>query len=189
MNSFEITLHLPSGFRMAALLIGLISIATSASVALWVSRRKIGSQELENQLNRKLEELKVLASTYDTLLLEKRLVEYKKLWALLEKTSSQRILTLKEYDPALLSDALTSWYYQDGGMLMSEGARNAFFKSRASLDDMKSKGFDEGRLQNTWNAFSCLRTELCKDMQSRRDLKIKENDEHLDPKIKTDLSQ
>lgn len=90
MHSFEVTLQLPPGLRAAALVISLISLVASAGVAIWVARKEvrvrslindqtIESRRLEKELDRKLEELKVWASSYDTPLLEKRLVEYKKL--------------------------------------------------------------------------------------------------------------
>ena len=108
-------------------------------------------------------------AAYDVKILEQRLVEYRKLWKLTSQTSRRKIASFDENAGDVLADKLTNWYYDDGGMFLSERARDAFFEARASLQPEK---VGASRLQN-WqdqvvNTFSSLRTALCDDVASRR---------------------
>jgi len=120
-------------------------------------------------VDRLVEDRKLWVSAYDTKLLEQRLEEYKKLWKLTEPTSLRYIADLDFAGASLLAQKLTSWYYSDGGMLLSGDARESFFAAREPLDALP----DNKERMVEWRAvivsrFSILRTSLCKDMNSRR---------------------
>lgn len=103
---------------------------------------------------------------YDVKVLEQRLIEYRKLWKLTSATSRRHIASLGASAAGGLTDKMTNWYYEDGGMFLSEGARDAFFAARASLE-----GHDVGQpsgQQRVVRSFSFLRTALCEDVASRR---------------------
>ncbi len=110
-------------------------------------------------IDRIVEQQKMWVSAYDTKFLEVRLEEYKKLWKLTKITSHLHIKNLDSTKTLTLADNMTNWYYDDGGMVLSEDARNAFFKARNSLDTSHD---------NISICFSLLRTALCEDMNSRR---------------------
>ncbi len=119
-------------------------------------------------VDRWIEDRKLWVSAYDTKLLEQRLVEYKKLWKLTQPTSRRHVAELDRAGARRLAGALTSWYYADGGMVMSEVTRDAFFAARESLDVLERDPDSEGLRQQVVERFSMLRTALCEDMNSRR---------------------
>jgi len=119
-------------------------------------------------IDRLVEDRKLWVSTYDTKLLEERLVEYKKLWKLTEPTSRRNIHDLDVDSASLLLRDLTSWYYTDGGMVLSGQARDAFFTARGSLELPEDEQHVVQWQDKIVLRFSALRTSLCEDMNSRR---------------------
>ncbi len=115
-------------------------------------------------LDRLIEDRKLFVSAYDTRLLDQRLVEYKKLWKLTEPTSRIHIENLDSAKASSLAGDMTSWYYTDGGMLLSADARNTFFVARATLD----ADISEEWRKSVVDVFSNLRTAITEDMNSRR---------------------
>lgn len=103
-------------------------------------------------------------AAYDVKILEQRLLEYRKLWKLTEQISQRRVSTLDGPAAAALSERLTLWYYNDGGMFLSASARDSFLKARAALDHLAGGGDH----QHVVGSFSSLRTSLCRDVASRR---------------------
>lgn len=118
-------------------------------------------------VDRMIEDRKLWVSAYDTKLLEQRLAEYKKLWKLTQPASRRHVAQLDVNAAAQLAKELTSWYYSDGGMVLSEDARDAFFAARESLD-LTERDTGTKRLEQVVARFSMLRTALCEDMNSRR---------------------
>ena len=136
---------------------GLISGAIAAMVTLKAKR-----------IDQIVETAKLWVGAYETKLLEQRLVEYKKLWKLTHQTSRRLIAKLDLSGAQTLADRLTSWYYDDGGIVLSEEARTAFFSARRSLEPSgDDKASDQWRA-TVVEAFSTLRKALCEDMNSRR---------------------
>jgi hypothetical protein len=132
----------------------------SGLFAAWTSVRSKRQDRLE-------ERLKLQVTTYDTVLLEQRLKDYRDLWSLTEPTSRRHVGALDRGSQEALAERLTHWYYSGGGMVLSGEARTAFFRARDSL------GLDSETSLNSWReivigAFSKLRTAMCEDIDSRR---------------------
>lgn len=130
---------------------GLIGGAVTAVVAV---RNK--------SVDRTIERDRLWAASYEKTLLEQRLVDYKRLWALTQPTSQRLIAFMTPEVASDLSKALTSWYYEAGGILLSAGARDAFFQARQSLD-----AYGKDKATNASRKFSELRSALCTDLNSR----------------------
>jgi hypothetical protein len=142
-----------------AAIVGAVGGVVSGVIAALVTLRTKG-------LDRLIEERKLWVTAYDTKLLEQRLLEYKKLWKLTEASSRRYVAQLDIPTAAALAKDLTSWYYADGGMILSEDARDKFFDARRTLEPRGQPG--GGWHNDIVKAFSALRTALCEDMNSRR---------------------
>jgi hypothetical protein len=137
------------------------AVLISGGMSAWVTIKA-------KRFDRALEELKQLASTYDVKLLEERLIEYRKLWELSGRTSRRRIATLTFQQARDLADAITDWYYNEGGIVLSENAKGSFFSARNSLESP-----ERDRLGDQWRAavvdrFSALRKFLREDLNAQR---------------------
>lgn len=119
-------------------------------------------------VDRLIEERKLWVGSYDIKLLEQRLVEYKKLWKWTESTSRRYVRALDFLKARSLAEDLTSWYYTDGGIVLSEDARNAFFSARDILESPERETLGDKWHSQIVSRFSELRTALCEDMNSRR---------------------
>jgi hypothetical protein len=122
------------------------------------------SASASKRADKEIEATKLWVTAYEKTLLEARLPDYKALWASTEPTSRRHIESLDERTADLLMDELTRWYYQQGGLLLTSNARNAFFHARESLSYFKN---DREHLGRIVGAFSALRTALCEDLNSR----------------------
>jgi hypothetical protein len=122
-----------------------------------------------------VEDRKLWVTAYDTTLLKERLLEYRKLWKLTEKTSRRYVGQLDFQEADTLAKSLTDWYYSDGGIVLSGDARARFFQARDTLEGQRAN------LGSGWHAkvieqFSALRTALCEDLNSRRGPTLRESD-------------
>ena len=102
--------------EVIAALVGAIGGLVSGVVGALATLRAKG-------VDRLVEDRKLWVGAYDTKLLEQRLAEYKKLWKLTQATSRRHIAELNAAKAGSLAADLTSWYYADGGMVLSEDAR------------------------------------------------------------------
>ena len=168
--------------EVVAAILGALGGAASGAVAAWATIKA-------KHLDKVVEEIKLWVSAYDTKLLEQRLVDYRKLWKLTENTSRRRISKLDPKGATSLAEALTDWYYREGGIVLSEEAREKFFTARAALESPEREG-----LGNRWHSeivirFSRLRTALCEDMNSRRGPTLRsseEKDAELDARVESE---
>lgn len=114
------------------------------------------------------------ASTIDTDLRSHRIEVYTELWrktGQLPKWPRNAELTYPELSE--LTRALSRWYFDRGGMYLSEGARQAYGDVQESLDSVLSLGKD-GKVtpedyEQVRERCSALRSELTKDLLSRRE--------------------
>lgn len=112
--------------------------------------------------------MKLWVGAYESKLLEARLHDYRKLWKLTQPTSRRYIDALSDKSATALAEGLTNWYYCDGGIILSEDARDRFFAARESLESPKQRQQINRWHTDVVDAFSALRTALCEDMNSRR---------------------
>jgi hypothetical protein len=121
-----------------------------------------------------------LEAKYDTDLRDRRLKVYAELWKLLEP--------LAKYSPpgpvtprvlGQLSRALRSWYFDTGGLYLSEPARDAYFALQGALVAAVGTGEAEIDVELDPDAFeairkagSDLRTHLAGDIGTRRRLMV-----------------
>jgi hypothetical protein len=119
-------------------------------------------------VDRLVEDRRLWVTAYDTKLLEERLVEYKKLWKLTEPSSRRNIKDLDSVKASALAQDLTHWYYTDGGIVLSEDTRDAFFFARQSLESPKRDVCSQQWHAEVVSRFSALRTAICEDMNARR---------------------
>jgi hypothetical protein len=126
------------------------------------------------QMDQALEELKLWVGSYEVKMLEQRLTFYRKLWTLTEPTSRRRIRRLTPQSASALAEELTKWYYHEGGIVLSEVARDKFFAARRSLEPSKRELDSTLWRKAVIKAFSSLRTALCEDMNSRRGPRLRE---------------
>ena len=135
--------------------VGAMAGLLGGAITAWVAIRN-------KTVDRSIERDKLWSTSYEKTLLEQRLIDYRRLWAITQPTSQRLIAFMTAESARELSKALTSWYYEAGGILLSASAREAFFKARQSLDAYaKDKGSDASR------RFSELRSALCTDLNSR----------------------
>ena len=100
---------------LSAIIAGSISLVVSTVVAAWAQRRK-------------------LESDYDATLRAERLAEYRKLWQLLEPIAwyGKHQITSKTAKK-LLAD-LDHWYFEGGGLLLSDISYQSFEELLRALD-------------------------------------------------------
>jgi hypothetical protein len=129
------------------------------------------------QMDRAMEELKLWVGSYEEKMLEQRLLDYRKLWKLTEWTSRRKIHDLTPEAADVLADQMTTWYYHEGGIVLSSEARNSFFAARGSLETPRGKHGPTEWHGTVVAAFSGLRTALCEDINSRREPTLHGGDE------------
>ncbi len=149
--------------------LGIIGVLISAGVAAWVTVKT-------KRLDHIVEDMKLWVGAYETKLLDERLREYRKLWALTESTSRRRVHALTPDAANALAEQLTGSYYREGGIVLSEEARQEFFDARTSLDDATFAGDTPKWHSRVVDAFSSLRTALCDDINSRRGPRLRSPD-------------
>jgi hypothetical protein len=109
-----------------------------------------------------------------------------RLWKRTEATSHRKIRTLTPQSGSALADQLTTWYYHEGGIALSEEARDKFFAARRTLEPATAQQNLPPWRKSVVKAFSALRTALCEDMNSRRGPRLRElenRDLELDAQI------
>lgn len=118
-----------------------------------------------------------LAAKYDADLRHERIAVYKDLWKKLEplaKYAPGKALTCS--DVQKLAVALRAWYFEEGGLYLSEPARQAYFDLQDGLTTVKKPSDDPiGDLLAKLMALgSALRTQLTRDVGTRAQPMLKE---------------
>ena len=156
--------------EVVAALLGALGGLASGAVAAWATMKA-------KRIDQVVEDLKLWVSAYETKLLEQRLQDYRKLWKLTETTSRRRIGMLTAQSAYALAEQLTDWYYREGGIVLSEDARDKFFAARNSLEASKQEREAKDWHAKVVDAFSALRTALCEDMNSRRGPRLRSGEQ------------
>ena len=118
-----------------------------------------------------------LAAVYDKELQENRLAVYKKLWAMLEQLS--RYGRTQPVTNAVLrgiSDQTRSWYFQEGGIYLTERSRDPYFEWKKAMQPALDEGVgadpnaevDPEQLKLIIDSGSTLRTALSDDIGTKR---------------------
>ena len=128
---------------LSAIIAGSVSLVVSTVVAAWAQRRK-------------------LESDYDAALRAERLGEYRKLWQLMEPIGwyGKHEIT-SETAEKLLAD-LDHWYFEGGGLFLSDIAYQSFEELLRALDKY------EGLPEHLRPVGSKLRTALAYDIGGRK---------------------
>ena len=128
---------------LSAIIAGAVSLLISTVVAAWSLRRK-------------------LETDYDAALRAERLVEYRKLWQLMEPIGwyGKHEIT-SETVKKLLAD-IDHWYFQGGGLLLSDVSYQSFEELQRALDKY------EGVPDHLRPVGSKLRTSLAYDIGGRK---------------------
>jgi len=112
-----------------------------------------------------------LAAQYDADLRRDRITVYKQLWCKLEplaKYAPAKALTCD--DAHGLATALRSWYFEEGGLFLSEPARNAYFGLQEALktvSEHSKQRLPDPMLALLMERGSELRTQLTRDVGTR----------------------
>jgi len=112
-----------------------------------------------------------LAAQYDADLRRDRIAVYKQLWSKLEplaKYAPAKALTCD--DAHGLAAALRSWYFEEGGLFLSEPARNAYFGLQEALktvSEHSKQRLPDPMLALLMERGSELRTQLTRDVGTR----------------------
>jgi hypothetical protein len=127
---------------------------------------------------------RTLVLQYDTDLRRDRLMAYTALWALLED--------LNKYGPApkrlslvqveRLATDLTRWYFQVGGIYLSEPTRDVYFALQDALEDARTSlrrseggvpAVEGAAFESLRERGSRLRTSLTRDVGTRKQLMVR----------------
>src|SRR5215472_8690035 len=112
-----------------------------------------------------------LAARYDADLRRDRITVYKQLWSKLEplaKYAPAKPLTCD--DAHGLATALRSWYFEEGGLFLSEPTRNAYFglhEALKTVDEHSKQRLPDPMLALLMERGSELRTQLTRDVGTR----------------------
>lgn len=118
---------------------------------------------------------KELEYKYDTDLRDKRIPQYLALWMLLEvlaKYARPRQLTFE--DLRQLSVSLREWYFQQGGLFLSDKSRDDYFALQDGITDVLAGDFspkaevDEAIYETLRAKGSTLRTAMTQDVGTRK---------------------
>lgn len=118
-----------------------------------------------------------LAAEYDKDLQESRLECYKELWAMLEPLARYGCVEKVTYTVIRsISDKSRTWYFQRGGIYLTERSRKPYFKWKASMQPvLDSTNFANhpdteitSQLEPILMAASTLRTALSEDIGTKR---------------------
>jgi len=128
---------------LSAIIAGSISLVISTVVAAWAQRKK-------------------LESDYDAALRSERLAEYRKLWQLMEPIGwyGKHEITSETINK-LLAD-IDHWYFEGGGLLLSDVSYQSFEELQRSLDRY------DGAPDHLRPVGSKLRTALAYDIGGRK---------------------
>jgi len=128
---------------LSAIIAGAVSLLISTVVAAWSQRKK-------------------LESDYDATLRAERLIEYRKLWQIMEPIGwyGRHEITSKTAKK-LLSD-LDHWYFEGGGLLLSDISYQSFEELLQALNHY------DGVPENLRPVGSKLRTSLTYDIGGRK---------------------
>jgi hypothetical protein len=128
---------------LSAIIAGSISLLVSSIVAAWAQRKK-------------------LESDYDAILRTERLAEYRKLWQITEPIGwyGKHEIT-SETAKKLLGD-LDHWYFEGGGLLLSDISYKSFEELLRALDRY------DGAQEDLRPVGSKLRTSLAYDIGGRK---------------------
>ena len=115
-----------------------------------------------------------LAASYDKDLQMSRLEAYKELWAILETLA--RYGRVEPVTPSALrkvSDKTRTWYFQKGGIYLTEQSRKPYFSWKAAMQPLLDEAGDsdtpisEPRLKKIIELASTLRTALSDDIGTK----------------------
>lgn len=119
-----------------------------------------------------------LAAEYDKNLQESRLKTYQELWAMLEPLARYGRAEAVTYAVIRsISDKSRTWYFQEGGIYLTERSRKPYFKWKAAMQlildarDFASQPdaeIDPPRLEPILTTGSALRTALSDDIGTKR---------------------
>ena len=112
-----------------------------------------------------------LAARYDADLRRDRISVYKQLWSKLEPLAKYAPAKALTHDDAHgLASALRSWYFEEGGLFLSEPARNAYFGLQEALKTVtehSKQPLPHPVLALLMERGSELRTQLTRDVGTR----------------------
>ena len=119
-----------------------------------------------------------LAAQYDKELQQSRLAAYKILWAMTEPLARYgRARTVSVGDVHKISEQTRDWYFQTGGIYLTQASRGPYFKWKALLqpvlelpeiDTHLDAPVPEEQLAMIVAAASLLRTALSDDIRTKR---------------------
>jgi hypothetical protein len=112
-----------------------------------------------------------LGAQYDSDLRHDRIIAYKELWKCLEPLARYAPPGDFTYAGAhKLAVTLRSWYFETGGLFLSEEARDAYFavqKALTTLEKTSAETVPEATLEKLRSTGSALRTKLSEDVGTR----------------------
>lgn len=120
---------------------------------------------------------KELEFKYDTDLREKRIPQYLELWKLLQdwaKYARPKQLTVDDLNK--LAGSLRQWYFEKGGLFLSDSSRDAYFDLQEAIKDVlvartktsTDSKIDEPTFETVRAKGSTLRTALTRDVGTRK---------------------
>lgn len=120
---------------------------------------------------------KELEIKYDTDLREKRIPQYLELWKLLEalaKYARPKQLTIDDLHK--LTASLRQWYFEKGGLFLSDRSRDTYFGLQEAIKEILSgrthqapeSEIDESTYETLRAKGSTLRTALTRDVGTRK---------------------
>jgi hypothetical protein len=141
-------------------LLGLVGVLVTAVITALATAAKV-KQDLE--------------ADYDLALRNERLAAYRELWRRLEPLAKYfRAQEVTRRRLRELGTELRSWYFQTGGIYLTERSRDAYF---ALMDGLSAAvGVDEepdpGKVEDLGERGSALRTSLVEDVRTRRESQL-----------------
>jgi hypothetical protein len=118
-----------------------------------------------------------LAAQYDADLRRDRIGVYKHLWKALEPLARYAPPGEFTFNKAHnLAVALRAWYFEEGGLFLSEPARDAYFdlqKALKGLGDRSDHAVPQATLETLMGLGSELRTHLSQDVGTRQQAMLK----------------
>jgi hypothetical protein len=168
---------------------GEVTVVVSIIVTVFGAIVYLIQRHFEAQLNRKLEELRgdlsiqiesikvtlAFSTAIDQDLRERRIPVYQQLWKLTEILPLYAKEKIPTYgDLKTFTVSLRNWYFRDGGIYLSETARDRYFKVQKSLKTILEGKRNKDQLssedyQTVRKRCSFLRTRLTEDILSRRE--------------------
>lgn len=127
---------------------------------------------------------KELEFKYDTDLREKRIPQYLELWKLLEdlaKYARPKELTVDDVNK--LTGSLRQWYFEKGGLFLSDSSRDAYFDLQEAIKDVlatRTQTSSDSKIREpTFETLrakgSTLRTALTRDVGTRKAPQLNSN--------------